>query len=228
MLDGLHTDLEEVRSIGRGEEGSLNVGFIGSAMLSALPAVLKRYRSRYPRVQMRLHESYTSRVLSGLQDGTLDAGLVRDSDVALGITRRVLWTERYVAVLPSHHALSGRQTIRAHALRDEPFVFYARSAGALAYDKPLALCSSDSFRPRVVQEASHWLTILRLIAVGLGVSIAPESVRSIAGDDVVCLPLVGARVRSVVELAFREDEQRPIVQRFVQVAQTTHADAHLR
>ena len=227
-LDTMRVDIDDVRSIGRGEEGLLHVGFIGSAMLAMLPAVLQRYRSRYPRVQMRLHESYTSHVVDGLLDGSLDAGLLRDSDATSGVHREVLWTERYVAVLPRYHPLAGRKAIRAQALREEPFVFYARSAGALAYDKPLSLCSENGFRPRVVQEASHWLTILRLIAAGFGVSIAPACVRTVAGEEVACVSLLGTEARSVVELAFRADEQRPIVQQFAQVARTLphHRAAH--
>ncbi len=217
-LDAVRVDVEDVRSIGRGEEGLLNVGFIGSAMLSRLPGVLQRYHARFPRVQMRLHESFTSQVLRGLSEGALDAGLLRDSDAAPGICREPLLKERYIALLPRGHVLAGRTSMDARALRDELFVFYARSAGSLAYDKPLSLCSDDGFKPRVVQEASHWLTILRLVAAGFGVSIAPACVRTIAGDDVVCVPLLGTKARSVVELAFREGEQRPLVQRFARLA----------
>ena len=39
-LRNVHDDLEEARAIGRGDEGSLRVGFIGSGMLTPLPAVL--------------------------------------------------------------------------------------------------------------------------------------------------------------------------------------------
>ncbi len=220
-LRTLQADMEDVRSVGRGEEGSLNVGFIGSAMLSLLPSVLQRYHASFPRVQMRLHEAFTAQVLRGLADETLDAGLLRDGDPAPGIHREVLWTERYVAVVSADHPLAKRKAIRATVLRQEPFVFYARSAGTLAYDKPLALCAGDGFHPRVAQEASHWVTILRLIAAGLGVSIAPACVRGIASSDVVCLPLIGAASQSVVELAYRDGDERPLVQQFARVARTS-------
>ena len=34
----------------------------------------------------------------------------------------------------------------------------------------MTLCEEHGFRPQIVQEASHWLTILSLIGAGLGVS----------------------------------------------------------
>ena len=149
-LQSLQADLEEVCSVARGEMGSLNVGFIGSGMLTSLPAVLDRYRKQYPRVQMRLHESYTSQVLRGLSSGELDAGLVRDSDPVPGMHREALFTEPFIAVLPVRHPLASSRSIRPVQLAGEPFVFYSRGAGALAYDKPLTLRNGDLLRPRVV------------------------------------------------------------------------------
>jgi DNA-binding transcriptional LysR family regulator len=222
-LRNTRLDVEEARSIGRGEIGFLNVGFIGSAMLATLPEVLKTYRTAYPRVQMHLHESFTSRVAEGLIGGTLDAGVLRDSDPHSELRTEILFTEPFVAVLPKDHPRAGQRSIVASVLRDEPFVFYARTAGSLAWDKPLSLCGDAGFRPRVVQEASNWFSILRLVAVGFGVSIAPACVARVAMEDVVCLPLRGATEVSNVELAFRRDESRPIAQAFAEIARSVAA-----
>src|SRR5882724_12799022 len=43
-LRGVQHDIDEVRSIGRGEVGFLNVGFVGSGMLATLPDIFRRYR----------------------------------------------------------------------------------------------------------------------------------------------------------------------------------------
>jgi DNA-binding transcriptional LysR family regulator len=56
----------EACSVGRGEEGFLRVGYIGSAMLTPMPAMLGRYRRLYPKVNLQLHESYTSAVVQEL------------------------------------------------------------------------------------------------------------------------------------------------------------------
>jgi DNA-binding transcriptional LysR family regulator len=98
-----------------------------------------------------------------------------------------------------------RKAVSGEDLRDEPFVYYPRSAGKRAFEKPFLYCEEFGFQPRIVQEASHWLTILRLIASGLGVAIAPECVRQIASPDVVCLPLERSRkhgeILSEIEMA---------------------------
>ncbi|HMF53646.1 MAG TPA: LysR substrate-binding domain-containing protein [Edaphobacter sp.] len=217
-LRNVQEDMEEARSIGRGDEGSLRVGFIGSGMLTPLPSMLGRYRKLYPRVQLQLSESYTSNIALLLNRGALDAGFLRDGGTIDGLKVEPLFSEPFVAVLPAGHRLAARNVISAGDLRDEPFVFFAPIAGALAYEKPVSLCEEHGFCPHVVQEAPQWLTILRLIGAGLGVSIAPACVRQIAGPSVSCPALRGARVMSDIELAFREGEDRAVVAAFAAVA----------
>jgi DNA-binding transcriptional LysR family regulator len=211
-------DMEEARSVGRGEEGFLRVGFIGSAMLTPLPAMLGRYRRRYPKVNLQLHESYTSAVVQKLLKGELDAGFLRDSGQVSGLEIEPLFSEPFIAVVPKKHPLAKHKAISAKELRDEPFVFFSPSAGTLAYEKPVSICEEYGFRPRVVQEAPQWLTIMRLIGAGLGVTIAPACVKQVAAQNVACLSLRRATVESDIELAYRTSEDRPIVEAIAMVA----------
>ncbi|SMB91094.1 LysR substrate-binding domain-containing protein [Deinococcus hopiensis] len=222
-LRTLEDDVTEARMIGRGEQGSLRLGFSSSVALTILPGLLQRYRARSPGVQLQLQESFTAQVMAGLREGTLDAGLVRDSDPAeeIGVTR--LFSEPFVAVVPRNRPYASQPEISASVLKDEPFVYYPRDAGARAFEKPLSLCETHGFRPRIAQEASHWLTILQLIDAGLGVSIAPACVAQIAPPSLACLPLRGVSVTSDVELVQRLGEQRPLIDVFSALAVTAGA-----
>jgi DNA-binding transcriptional LysR family regulator len=217
-LSNVQHDIDETRRIGQGGVGSLNLGFVGSAILAGLPGVFGAYREAFPRVQMRLYESFTSRVVEGLENGTLDAGILRDGDARETLNVTPLFTEPYVAVLPATHRCAAQKSISPGMLRNDPFIYFPRSAGARAFEKPLALFEQYGFRPQIVQEASHWLTILNLVGVGLGVSVAPACVRRIASRGVACVPLRGAKLVSTIELARRAGDARPIVERFFQVA----------
>jgi DNA-binding transcriptional LysR family regulator len=219
-LRNVQRDIDETRSIARGEVGSLHIGFVGSAMLTTLPGIFRSYGKAYPRVRLHLRESFTAMVSEGLENGTLDAGILRDGDPWEGMLVTTIFSEPFVAVLPATHPCSKQKTISVAVLRDEPFVYYPRSAGARAYEKPLTLCEEHGFRPQIVQEASHWLTILRLVASGLGVSIAPACVRRIASAEVVCVPLRGAKAVSNIELAWLEGDTRLVVERFKRIAES--------
>ena len=224
-LRNVQEDLEEARSIGRGDEGSLRVGFIGSGMLTPLPAMLGRYRQLYPRVQLQLSETYTANIAASLNRGMLDAGFLRDGGPIEGLHVESLFSEPFVAVLPKTHRLAGRNTISPADLRDEPFVFFTPTAGKLAYEKTMSLFEEHGFRPRVVQEAPQWLTILRLVGAGLGVSVGPACTKQIAVPGIVCPGLRGARVTSNIELAYRSTEDRAVVRAFAAVARKSFGAA---
>jgi DNA-binding transcriptional LysR family regulator len=217
----MQRDVDETRSIGRGEVGSLHLGFVGSGMLTTLPSVFRAYSKAYPSVRMHLYESFTARVTEGMLNGTLDAGILRDGDPSDKLDITKIFSEPFVAVLPATHPRARQKSISVASLRGDPFVYYPPTAGNRAYEKPLQLCEEHGFRPRIAQEAQHWLTILQLIGAGLGVTIAPACVRRIALPEVVCLPLRDAKITSDIELACLKGESRPIVARFRQIALAT-------
>jgi DNA-binding transcriptional LysR family regulator len=187
-------------------------------MLTTLPEIFRKFREAYPGIHLRLYESFTSQVLDGLENGTLDAGILRDSDPLDTLNVTSLFSEPFVAVLPATHPCARQKSISPGMLRDEPFVFYPRTAGARAFEKPMTMFEEYGFRPHIVQEASHWLSILRLVGAGLGVSVAPACVRRFSPTEVVCIPLRNAKVYSNIELGSMRGDARPIVEHFIQIA----------
>jgi DNA-binding transcriptional LysR family regulator len=210
-LRTVERDINDVRNVGAGEVGTLNIGFVGSAMLTALPEIFSKFRRDYPGIRLRLYESFTSQVMEGLVNGTLDAGILRDSDPVDSLNVTELLSEPYVAVIPARHRYAKKKSIAPAMLRDEPFVYYPRSAGARAFEKPLSMFEEHGFRPQIVQEASHWLSILRLVGAGMGVSVAPACVERISSPEVVCLPMRSAKVYSNLELGLAREDKRRIV-----------------
>ena len=188
-------DVQEARSIGQGQTGRLNVGFVGSGVLTTLPQILAQYAAAYPGVQLQLHESFTARVVDGLLAGEVDAGIVRDAEPVDGLVATPMLSEPFVALLPADHASAGAPSMSVAALAHDAFVSPPRSAGARAFEKPMMLCEERGFRPRIAHEATHWLTILRLVGAGLGVAIAPECVRRIAPAEVACVADSGGERR---------------------------------
>jgi len=127
-------------------------------------------------------------------------------------------TEPFIAILPASHPRASEAAISVAALADTPFVYPPRSAGARAFDKPLLLCEEHGFRPRIAHEATHWLTIVRLVGAGLGVSIAPACVGRIATAETVCIPLRETHILSELAFLRRSEDARPIVHAFGEIA----------
>lgn len=173
------------RRLGSGQEGVLTVGFSGSIMFTALPKAIGQYRGVYPMVELRLRELVTADQIPLLLDGTLDLAFLRDGEPREGLTIEPILREPFVAVLPASHKLAAKTAISPVELKTEPFVLFTRRVGRLAYDRTVACCEAEGFRPNIVQDAPQWPTVLRLVAAGLGVSLAPACIASLATPGVI-------------------------------------------
>lgn len=213
-LHKVDEDLEAVKSIARGELGLLKVGFVGSAMLTRLPAILGRYRRLYARVHLHLDEYHTSQLLEALREGAADVALARDAGTPDDLQVERIFLEPLIAVIPKNHPLARRRVISIGQLRDEPFVFFPRSAGSYAWENTVRLCEQQGFHPRIVQEAPQWLTVVRLVGAGLGVTIAPASVEKIVSADAVCRKLSPSGGSTSIDLVYRAKETSPLVKAF--------------
>jgi DNA-binding transcriptional LysR family regulator len=208
LLANVDDDMVEAGRIGRGEEGRFDVGFVSSAILLGVPERIRRFRERYPAVHLRLHEAYTARIMERLLKGDVDLGVVRDAEPHDDLIATAFASERYVAVVPADHPRADDGALDAAALRHDPFVFFPREAGELAYQRNLRPCLEAGFTPRIVQEASTWPTVAHLVAAGLGVTIAPASTAAVAPATVRVLPLTSTDATTEVQILHRRGDDR--------------------
>ena len=216
-LEKVDEDLSQVRRLGRGEEGTLTVGFSGSVMFTELPAAIQSYRRRYPKVELRLRELVTTAQIAALLNGTLDLAFLRDGDPTEGVRITTLLKEKYVAVLPEAHPLAQRRSLSMKALKGEPFIMFARRMGPLAYDRTIACCERSGFRPNIVQDAPQWLTLVRLVAAGLGVSLAPACVARVAMPGAVYREM-NAPCRTSIDLGVKVGAESVLAKNFIEIA----------
>src|SRR5438270_12549939 len=78
-------------------------GYAPVAMLTRLPAVLKSYRARNPRVELQLHTTYSANLWAGLEAGQFDLIVSRDARVRSGIRNHFFSRDSLVAVVPAWH-----------------------------------------------------------------------------------------------------------------------------
>ncbi|MEV8435964.1 LysR family transcriptional regulator [Actinosynnema sp. NPDC051121] len=190
-LSMVDTAARRARAAGRGEEGSLSIGMVGSSVLHPLPAIIRAFRARYPAVTLSFSVLPTMLQVERLRTAELDVGLLRPplpgpaDDLELVPVSR----EPLVAVVPNDHRLAGRGRVHVRSLAGEPFVLFPRHLGPGLHDEITALCRRGGFTPEVAQEAVQMPTIVGLVAAGCGVAIVPGSSAAQPRPDVAFLPL---------------------------------------
>ncbi|GAA2774339.1 LysR family substrate-binding domain-containing protein [Nonomuraea dietziae] len=82
----------------------------------------------------------------------------------------------------------------------------------------MEVCREAGFEPRVGQHAVEWQTVSALVEAGLGVSLAPASIRRIRLSGVVHRRIDPDTARTAVAMCWREGEGNPLVTRFLEAA----------
>ncbi|MFC8449307.1 LysR family transcriptional regulator [Kitasatospora sp. NPDC057223] len=216
-LTGLADGLAAARAVGSGHAGRLRIGFAASLALTVLPGLLRTFREQFPGAQLDIHEMTTAPQITALHDRSIDIGLLREppaDETRLGF--RTVLTEPFVAVLPSRHPLAARRTVQLAQLAHSPFVLLPRAVGPRLYDQITGLCEAAGFTPRVAQHAVEWQTVCALVEAGLGVSVAPASIRRLRLKGVAFRRTDPDTARTRVAVAWREDDPNPLVARLLE------------
>ncbi|HEX8710103.1 MAG TPA: LysR substrate-binding domain-containing protein [Pyrinomonadaceae bacterium] len=213
--------LDLARRAGLGEAGKLTVGFAASILTTSLPEILRSYREHYPSVELRLRELSSAAQTVALADGSIDVGFVREAvEHGDDLVSEPILREEFVAVLPPAHPLATRRRLPLHALAEEPFVHFPRVVAPALYDQIADACRRAGFRPRVVQEAQEWLTILGLVEAGLGVSLVPASFCRLQWGGVQYKALGPPREFTDVFVCWRAAPVVPTVSQLIAIARS--------
>jgi DNA-binding transcriptional LysR family regulator len=208
----------------QGELGELKVGFTSSApFTSTIPRALLAFRQACPAVHLDLRELSSREVAEAVAAGRLQVGMIRPLDpLPDGLLALELFAEPLVVVLPAGHprAFGDAHGIALEELASEDFVFFPRSFGTGLYDQVLGLALAAGFSPRIVQEASEAMTLIGLVATGLGVTVLPASFSRMRIDGVVYRTLRDPGASTAVWLVRRQGERSALVQRFAELLQS--------
>lgn len=211
-LTGLADALAAARAVGGGEAGRLRIGFSASLALTLLPGLLSTFRQHHPAVRLDLREMTSAPQLAALHERTIDVGLLREPPADEPELRfRTVLREPFVAVLPADHPLAAQRAVRVDRLAREPFVLLPREDGPRLYDRIVGLCTDAGFTPRIGQHAVEWQTVCALVGAGLGVSLAPASIRRIRLRGVAFRRVTPGDARTLVAVAWRRDDPGPLV-----------------
>ncbi|WP_369394121.1 LysR family transcriptional regulator [Streptomyces sp. CG1] len=215
-MAGLTDGLAAARAAGSGRSGRLRIGFAASLALTVLPGLLREFRKQFPDVHLDIHEMTTAPQLDALRARTIDIGLLREppaGESELGF--RTVLSEPFVAVLPTAHPLAAQRAVSLAQLAGEPFVLLPRAVGPQLYDRITGLCEEAGFTPRISQDAVEWQTVCALVETGLGVSVAPASIRRIRLKGVAFRRIHPGCARTRVAVAWRRNDRNPLVARLL-------------
>jgi DNA-binding transcriptional LysR family regulator len=210
VLAAVDDSVRGVRRIADGRLGMLRVAFTGTAAFTQLPRIARAVKRDLPGVALEVHaDLLTPAQCDGLRQGSLDLGVLRPPATGDDLELRTIEVEQLVLAAPADHRLASEPVVVMSDLRTEDFVLYSASESAVN-DAVLRSCRAAGFAPRREHEAPGTAVLLALVAAGLGIALAPSSVRAV--------PLAGVVFREVADagwvdlaLAWRVGNDSPMI-----------------
>ena len=208
---------DEVRSIGAGLIGSLDIGATGSILRGRLADLLAAYRKVAPSVKMTVHEQAPALQIAALLNRTTNISLNRSIPAEDALSSELAWPEEVVVAMPKAHPLARRKRIALADLASEDHIVLQPESSQFA--RYIQKCCIDAgFLPRVSQQVVDAQSVPSLIAAGFGVALVPQSIARFTTGEIVFRPIRPSPPSADVFLVFRKDETSMVVQNFIKLA----------
>lgn len=220
VLAQLERAQRQAQYAARGETGELRIGFTGAAGINPqVQHAIRTFRRSYPQVRLLLDERNTNALLKKLADHELDAVYMRPvPEHAQTFQVIPVSEEPLVAVLPSDHAAVTAGVLDLACLKDEPFILTPREVGPSIYDIIMEACQRAGFTPIIGQVAPQMLSVVSLVAAGLGVSLVTSTMRHLHLEGCTYCDLGPSGPTTHLALALRKLERSPVVRNFRDIA----------
>jgi DNA-binding transcriptional LysR family regulator len=181
---------------------------------SLLPAVRARLARTAPQAQLRIRQVVWDDPTGGLVVAGADRADAAFVWLPMPDPEPFAWievaTEPRLVALPATHRFAGSDDLDIADLLDEPFLALPAAAGPLR-GFWLATDARDGRPARIGAEIASTEETVEALAAGLGVClVAAGNVPLIARDGVAVRPLTGVGPSRLV-LAWRRDDQRPLL-----------------
>ena len=203
------------REVQAGEVGRLRLGFVGSTLFNGLSAWLQAFQAGHPKVEVVVVELNSQDQIDALLGEELDLGLVHTDRLPPALTSTPLYSEPFLACLPAGHPLAALPEIPLTGLSDQPFILFSRKGSPDYHARIVEICRQHGFYPRLQHEGRHWLSVVSLVAQGMGVSIVPAAFQRSGIQGAVFKPLAEAIEPSAVFAAWRKDAPQVLREQFL-------------
>ena len=202
LLDDLDAMLLGMRDVAANRWGQVTLACIPSTVHYFLPAVLRQYHARFPRIRMHIIDESANEVLAAVVHGEAELGLNMTGSDEPTIEFEPLLSEPFVAACHRDHPLARQRTVTWAEIGHYDFMTIDKASGnRLVLD--LALASMRE-RPQACFETRHVSTLVSFVESGLGVAAVPRlSMPRKGHPSLVSVPIVEPEVTRTVGLIKR-------------------------
>ena len=155
------------------QRGELSIGSTLTACVHILPPLLKKFRDKFPSIELRISIAMAEEIVPQIKQGRIDLGFLINPPVDKDLTIIKLFAEELVVAVSRDHPWAGRKYVRAAELSGVPFLTLTnRTRSRLILD---AVFRDLHVSPNIIMELPYFTAIRSMIESSLGIGILPVS-----------------------------------------------------
>jgi len=168
-FQNLTSDLADVIN---SKKGAITIGLPPMVGSRFFPQIISDFTTSHPQISLTLLEVGSERVHTGIDDGSLDIGVVM-----LPIDENIfemfpIIDQPMMLIVHPKHMLAKQPIIELSQLKDESFILFRETF--TLHDRIINRCIESGFTPNIVFKSSHWDFIAQMVAINFGIAILPE------------------------------------------------------
>ena len=168
----LHAAEADLAALARGDAGPLRIGTYQSVGNKILPALLRRFSTQLPEIQIELRESHVDdELLVAVERGELDLTFTMLPPIDGPFEVLELMRDPYVLLVPADSPLAEKRQVSLREIGEQPLVSnrFCRSVEQV-HDHLRA----RGIQPQVIFRSDDNGTVQGVVAAGLGVALVPR------------------------------------------------------
>jgi len=188
-LSQIRHAVADAASLGRGITETVRIGIISSFASGFLSNLIRTYVEACPKVWIGIVESTPASHLAAVQQHLLDIAFLFGQHAAIGCESRHLWDEQVIVALPAAHRLAMRFDLSWQDLHGETFIVREAGAGLEVQEFITANLNKHGCDARVERQAIGRDSLLHLVAMGRGITLAGDALTAASFPGVTYRPL---------------------------------------
>jgi DNA-binding transcriptional LysR family regulator len=217
-LAAVEQALEVARRSMRGEIGRLRFGLNVPSLYNRVPGLIRAFRGDFPEVEIDIESLSSGEQEEALLENRIDVAFGNFPTEDARLASRLVGEEAMQVVLPRWHACAAEEKVPLARLAEDKWIMPPRSVAPRYVDEVLRLCGDAGFTPRIGAQSANFTTALGMVLADVGIALAAESFRGLAGPDLVLLPLDGPTPLLPCYLMYRRDDPAPVIRAFLALA----------
>ena len=218
VLKKLDESINNVHQAEEGLIGTINIGLLSVPVRDFLPKLIRKFRHKYPKVNIRLNYYHVGKMIEKLKADELDIAFTLSLGLQSigGLEYKTLWTQPHCIIMHQDHTLADRTSINIAELVQESFVMLEREVSPPGFDLLLAACANHGFSPNLVNTASHIEAVLMMVDAEIGITILPKYFQQYASPTLRFINIEGDDFKFDVLASWKKINKNPSIPLFIE------------